>query len=137
MVFVLPAILKKCPEMACPPGFEVKPIRSRNPKMTSRFADSEEDSSDSQEPPMKPQFYYIKANYQVSYEAVLPISTSARGQDINQEECYRFMCIPVVDNSPDYAEQEITFLSCPDPKCPNGYMIKLQATKSGRKCDQY
>lgn len=105
--------------------------------MMSRFSDSEEDDSED-EPPTKPQFYYIKAKYQASYEAVLPISTSARGRDINQEECYRFMCIPIVDNSPDYAtENERSFLSCPDAKCPNGYLIKLQPKKSATSCQRY
>lgn len=137
ILLIFPAILKKCPEVACPPGFEVKPIKTRKSKMMSRFSDSEEDDSED-EPPTKPQFYYIKANYQASYEAVLPISTSARGRDINQEECYRFMCIPIVDTSPDYyTENERPPLSCPDAKCPNGYLIKFQPKKSATSCQQY
>lgn len=135
MIFVVTAIMKKCPEIACPPGFEVKPIKSRKSKMMSRFSDDTENESDAQIP-SKPQFYYIKANYQASYEAILPISTSARGRDINQEECYRFMCVPTVDDSLDYAGMEVNPLSCPEPKCPNGYMIKLEATKSTRPCPQ-
>lgn len=131
--FVLSAILKKCPEIACPPGFQVKPIKSRKSKMMSRFSDSTEDEDDV-DIPTKPQFYYIKANYQASYEAILPISTSAKGRDINEEECYRFLCAPIVEDSPDYFEGGAP--NCPTARCPNGYTIKLQDTKSKRPCPQ-
>jgi hypothetical protein len=82
------------------------------------------------------QYYYIKAKYQASYEAILPISTNSKQQDINSEECFEFMCVPVVDEpGPDAPEgEERTLVRCPEPKCPRGYMIRLQIQKTGEEC---
>lgn len=82
------------------------------------------------------QYYYIKAKYQASYEAILPISTNSKQQDINSEECFEFMCIPVVeDPDPDYVEAPgRTEIRCPEPKCPTGYMTRLQVVKNANEC---
>lgn len=75
-----------------------------------------------------------------SYEAILPISTSANRQDINAEECFEFICVPIVDEtSPDYAEGDTRVLTrrCPEPKCPKGYMIRLQIQKDAVQCAKY
>ena len=107
----------------------------------SRFSDSEKDEEDENydRPTKKPQLYYIKANYQASYEAILPISATAKGRDINQEECYKFMCIPVVEEpSPENANEITTIVvRCPESKCPNGYKIKMQSTKTAKQCAMY
>ena len=82
------------------------------------------------------QYYYIKAKYTASYEAILPISTSSKQQDVNSEECFEFMCVPVVDEpEPDYADgTERRAVRCPEPKCPRGYMIRLQIHKDANEC---
>lgn len=100
--------------------------------MSSRFSDDEEEDDKPQH-----QYYYIKAKYTASYEAILPISTSKDHQDINSEECFEFMCIPIVDSSetPDYAQENQTkVIRCPEPKCPRGYMLRLQIQKSTNEC---
>lgn len=101
--------------------------------MSSRFSDSSEDDDDD-----KPQhqYYYIKATYQASYEAILPISTNSKKQDVNSEECFEFMCVPIVDEpDPDYADgHQRTVVRCPEPKCPQGYMIRLQIVKTAAGC---
>lgn len=46
------------------------------------------------------------------------------------------MCIPIVDEQePDYSEgSERKLVRCPEPKCPLGYMIRLQLTKTADAC---
>lgn len=104
----------------------------------SRFSDSGEDDDEDDDKPQH-QFYYVKAKYQASYEAILPISTSAKKQNINAEECFEFMCIPIVDEpDPDYSsENEKRIVKCPEPKCPRGYMIRLQLRKDPNECAKY
>ncbi|KAL7040824.1 hypothetical protein ACKWTF_000531 [Chironomus riparius] len=128
-------ITKKCPDPSCPPGFAIKPKKSRKSKMSSRFSDDEEEDDKPQH-----QYYYIKAKYTASYEAILPISTSKDQQDINSEECFEFMCIPIVDSAeiPDYAQENQTkIIRCPEPKCPRGYMLRLQIQKSANECAKF
>lgn len=81
----------------------------------------------------------MKQKYVASYEAILPISTSADRQDINSEECLQFICVPIVDEtSPDYAEGDTRVVRrCPEPKCPKGYMIRLQIQKDATHCAKY
>lgn len=82
------------------------------------------------------QYYYIKAKYTASYEAILPISTNSKQQDVNSEECLEFMCVPVVDDvEPNYAGENARALArCTEPKCPRGYMIRLQIQKDSDQC---
>lgn len=127
-------MVKKCPDPSCPPGFAIKPKTSRKSKMSSRFSDDDDD--DASDKPQH-QYYYIKAKYTASYEAILPISTTKDRQDINSEECFEFMCIPIVDSpeSPDYADgNRATLIRCPEPKCPRGYMLRLQIQKATNEC---
>lgn len=72
----------------------------------------------------------------MSYEAILPISTNSKQQDINSEKCFEFMCIPIVaEPDPEYAEEiERTITRCPEPKCPRGEMIRLQIQKNSKDC---
>jgi hypothetical protein len=75
-----------------------------------------------------------------SYEAILPISTSANREDINSEECFEFICVPTIDESGsiDYAEGDPKVVRrCPSPKCPQGYMIRLQIQKDRNQCAKY
>jgi hypothetical protein len=100
---------------------------------SSRFSDDEDDASDRPQH----QYYYIKAKYTASYEAILPIATTKDKQDINAEECFEFMCIPIVDSpeAPDYAvENQTKLIRCPEPKCPRGYMLRLQLQKTTNEC---
>lgn len=85
------------------------------------------------------QYYYVKAKYTASYEAILPISTNSQQQDINSEECFEFMCVPLVDEpDPDYSEEDKRALArCTEPKCPRGYMIRLQIQKDSNQCAKY
>lgn len=136
-VFKFPAVVKKCPDPVCPPGFIMKPKKSRKSKMmtNTRFSDDEDEDDKPQH-----QYYYIKAKYQASYEAILPISTSKDRQDINSEECFEFICIPVVDSGeipPEYGQENQTAIKCLEPKCPRGYMMKLQIQKTGNECAKY
>lgn len=103
--------------------------------MSSRFGDDEDEDD---KPPVN-SYYYIKAKFTASYEAILPISTKGDTQDVNNEECLEFVCIPVVDSSgesPDYAEGGPPggAIKCPEPKCPSGYMMKLQLIKTANEC---
>lgn len=130
--YLLIAITKKCPDPSCPPGFTIKPKKSRKSKMDTRFGPDDEDDDRPQH-----QYYYIKAKYSASYEAILPISTSKDKQDINSEECFEFICLPTVssEETPDYAHENKTILTrCPEPICPKRYMIKLQIQKSADEC---
>jgi hypothetical protein len=87
------------------------------------------------------QYYYVKQKFVASYEAILPISTSANREDINSEECFEFICVPTVDESStdiDYAEGDPrVHRRCPQPKCPQGYMIRLQIQKDANQCAKY
>lgn len=95
---------------------------------------SSEDDDDDDKP--QHQYYYIKAKYSASYEAILPISTNSKQQDINSEECFEFMCVPIVaEPEPDYSEgSERKLIRCPEPKCPRGFMIRLQIQKNSDEC---
>lgn len=106
----------------------MKQKQGRKSKMNSRFDD------DDDKPPER-SYYYIKAKYTASYEAVLPISTKGDQQDINKEECIEFVCIPVVDSdeNPDYVDGG-ALIKCPEPKCPTGYMMRLQLIKTANEC---
>jgi hypothetical protein len=97
--------------------------------MSSRFGD---DENEDDKPPVN-SYYYIKAKYTASYEAILPISTKGDTQDVNSEECIEFVCIPLVESGedPDYAEGPI---KCPEPRCPAGYMMRLQLIKTANEC---
>lgn len=97
------------------------------------FSISSEDEDDDRP---QHQYYYIKAKYTASYEAILPISTNSKQQDVNSEECLEFMCVPVVDDvEPDYAGENARALArCTEPKCPRGYMIRLQIQKDSDQC---
>jgi hypothetical protein len=129
-------ITKKCPDPQCPPDFQIVEKKAKKARMMSRFSDSDENDDEDDDKPQH-QFYYIKAKYQTSYEAILPISTSAKKQNINSEECFEFMCIPIVDE-PDYSnENEERHVRCPEPKCPRGYMIRLQIRKDPKECAKY
>jgi hypothetical protein len=101
--------------------------------MSSRF-DDDEDESDK---PTVKSYYYIKAKYTASYEAILPISKTGDREDINNEECLEFVCIPLATDStesPDYAEGKPA-LKCSEPKCPPGYMTRLlQLIKNANEC---
>lgn len=92
---------------------------------------SSEDDDDPQ-----PEFYYIKAKYQASFEAILPISANSKKQGITAEECFEFMCVPIVaEPEPDYADgTKRQLVRCPEPKCPRGYMIRLQIQKNSNEC---
>jgi len=127
------AIIKKCPDPVCPPGFRIKQKeKGRGSRMMSRFSSgSDEDEDD------KPQhqYYYIKAKYQASYEAILPISTNSKQQDVNAEECFEFVCLPLVEEgSEDYVDGRVDPKKCPEPKCPRGYMIRLSLVKAANEC---
>lgn len=100
--------------------------------MSSRFSDDDDD----EKPPVNT-YYYIKAKYTASYEAILPISMSGDREDINSEDCIEFMCLPKYEttDSPDYAEMSTERpIRCSEPKCPKGYMMKLQLIKSANEC---
>lgn len=99
--------------------------------MSSRFGDDEDEDD---KPPWN-SYYYIKAKYTASYEAILPISTKGDTQDVNNEECIEFVCIPLVDSgeSPDYVDGG-TIIKCQEPKCPAGYMMRLQLIKTANEC---
>lgn len=100
--------------------------------MSSRFDDEDDDK------PPENSYYYIKAKYTASYEAILPISTKNDIQDVGAEECIEFVCLPIVDSeeSPDYAEgmPPGALIKCPEPKCPPGYMMRLQLIKTADEC---
>lgn len=105
--------------------------------MMSRFSDSGEEE-DNDKP--QHQYYYIKAKYSMSYEAILPISTNSKQQDINSEECFEFMCVPVVaePDEPDFAGGDQRVVTrCPETKCPRGYTIRLQVEKTAAGCDKF
>lgn len=103
-----------------------------NYKFTIRLDDDEDDKP-------QHQYYYVKQKFVASYEAILPISTSANREDINSEECFEFICVPTVDeSSTDYAEGDAkVHRRCPQPKCPQGYMIRLQIQKDANQCAKY
>ena len=129
------AITKKCPEPNCPPGFKVKQKSRRKSKMSSRFGDDEDDDDEDESLPSS--YYYIKAKYSASFEAILPISMLNQ-QGVDNEECIEFVCIPMVEpvEQPDYAEGGFPGIDikCPEPKCPTGYMMKLQLVKTANEC---
>lgn len=74
----------------------------------------------------------MKAKYAASYEAYLPIS-SIQTDDPMKDKCKEFICIPLV-SEPDYADGEEKRLVCPEPKCPKGYIIRLEIAKSPNEC---
>lgn len=79
------------------------------------------------------QHYYIKATYSASYEAVLPISTTSKQQDINDEKCLEYMCVPIVTEPDPDTDQRIP-IKCKEPKCPRGYMLHLEIQKDANQC---
>lgn len=98
------------------------------------FIDSDEDDEEDDKP--QHQYYYIKAKYQASYESILPISTNSKQQDINSEECFQFICVPIVaEPDADYSDENArNIVRCPEPKCAQGYMIRLQIQKNSKEC---
>jgi hypothetical protein len=131
------AITKKCPDPECPPGTRLKPKLKRKSKMSSRFSPDENDYNEDNDKPQH-QYYYIKAKYQASYEAILPISKTQDGEDINSEECFEFMCIPIVEETeglPENAEEKPRIIKrCPEPKCPPGYTLNLIFVQTKDEC---
>lgn len=124
-------ITKKCPVPTCPEGFLVKERKApRKSKMlSSRFANDDDD-------PPQQQYYYIKAKYTATYEAMLPISTSKQ-DDINSEQCIEFICVPIVHDPTDVDYGDETFnktTRCSEPKCPPGYIIRLQILTKPQQC---
>lgn len=101
--------------------------------MSSRF-----DDGDDEEKPPKNTYYYIKAKYTASYEAVLPISMVDGIQEVNSEKCIEFVCLPMVegeDQTPDYGSESTQRpIRCIEPKCPKGYIMKLELMKTANEC---
>lgn len=105
------------------------------------FTQSHRSDDDDENDKPQHQYYYVKQKFVASYEAILPISTSANREDINSEECFEFICVPTIDESGsiDYAEEGDPKIvrRCPTPKCPQGYMIRLQIQKDRNQCAKY
>ena len=98
--------------------------------MSSRFDDGEDDVE-------KLKFYYIKAKYTASYEAVLPVSMTGDQDESNMEKCIEFVCLPMVDGedlTPDYGSENTVKPICLEPKCPKGYIMKLELMKTANEC---